>query len=446
MFQIKAKPTTGFFAVRNLSVLLTGSLLCILLTGCRSTNLPPGPELKRVSAWNSNPSYSNGSVESVKRWLSSETPDSVIRTPEERWSNGFAGCMTPFLVDWQQSDLSGSDNEYVIVHNVQVDGNPLLGISRHATIRIPEQGIERIEYVIVRYALKGPAKTSGHIQLRFVFEENRRPQLLDEEGQPDRQQPYLDDLIVSWEAWRPTNTPWKFVTGLKPDQYALTARMYSGSQRFLNDSLRGAVWDCYPLQLPNHPEAADMILWCSLMMGDSMARRTLPDMVKQDLMSVLGDQHKNLWSEDEITEARKRLNWDEIPDDWFKDLMGNADLSYHALERSCISVGMLQIELAMERLYRENNLGEREKIDWVPEGKIPDWFSDIVRGDGKGTYKNAPYAAFWALTHKEILPYKAHLPLKRADMLKKDDKGNIIRYRYGHKLTSPYGDLSRNLM
>ena len=112
-------------------------------------------------------------------------------------------------------------------------------------------------YWRVGYYLKGLAKTSGHIQLRFVFKQDHRPQLLDENNQLDREQPYLDDLFLSWEAWRPTNTPWEFAKGLDPDQYALSARMYSGPQRFLNDSLRGAVWDCYPLNIPD-ADAADM--------------------------------------------------------------------------------------------------------------------------------------------------------------------------------------------
>lgn len=78
---------------------LLGSLFCLVIMGCRSSDLPPGPELNRVSEWNTNPTYSNGTVASTKRWLSSETPESVIRTPEDRWGNGFAGCMTPSFME-----------------------------------------------------------------------------------------------------------------------------------------------------------------------------------------------------------------------------------------------------------------------------------------------------------------------------------------------------------
>ncbi len=427
--------------------LFSGMLIAGLLTGCKSPDLPAGPPLDRVTAWDSNPTYTYAREEKLMEWIEEDTPSSVIHTPENRWLNSFAACMEPFMVDWQQSDVSGSDEEYVIVHNVQVQGNPILGTSRLSTIRIPEHGIERIEYVIVRYGLKGPAKTSGHVQLRFIFKTDHRPLLYDRQGNPDLEQPYLDDLIVSWEAWRPTNTSWKFLAGLDPEQYGLTARMFSGNQRFLNDSLRGAVWDCYPLQLPEDEDAADMILWSCLIMGDSMARTTLSNMLREQLHLNDQEQIETKWTQEQKDQARQKLSWSEIPDDVFKDLLEGADYSYHAIERSCINLALLQIELAMERLYKEKDLGERDQqINWRPEGEIPDWFHEIVERDGEKVYLHALHAFFWALSHKEILPYKAYIPLKEAGMLQTDSKGHIIRYRYNHKTQSPYGNLRRNLM
>jgi len=394
------------------------------LLGCRSTP-PVGPPLERVEQWNKKPVYRVGTEADLLQWLESGSAVSIIHTPEDRWPNDFAVCMSPFLVDWAASDVSGSTNEFVIVHNVQVGGNPLLGTSRYATIRIPEGGIERVEFVIVRYYLKGLAKTSGHIQLRFVFKQDQRPELLDENGKLDREQPYLDDLFISWEAWRPTNTPWEFVAGLDPEQYALTARMYSGSQRFLNDSLRGAVWDCYPLNLPD-AEAADMLLWDGLLMGDSLTRRTILDL------------HK-----DASDEIKKKFAWQKIPDDPLKDLLKDTDLSYHALERSCITIALVQIEMAMQRIYADRKLGERPEIKYTL-GEIPEWFNNVAKGNVK--FRHSLEALFWARHHKQILPYKAYLPLEEAGMLQTDKKGKIIMYRYGHKIGSPYGSLSRNLM
>ena len=415
----KRNHTKIFFAIQL--VLMT---TFFILSGCKST-APVGPPLKRVEHWNKNPTYRIGTETDLLHWLEKGSSVSIIHTPQDRWSNSFAVCMSPFLVDWEASTISESTNEVIIVHNVQVGGNPLLGTSRYGTVRIREKSIERVEFVIVRYHLKGLAKTSGHIQLRFIFKENRRPELLDKNGNLDPGQPYLDDLFISWEAWRPTNTPWKFVEGLDPKQYALTARMYSGSQRFLNDSLRGAVWDCYPLKLPD-TDAADILLWDGLLMGDSLTRRTILD------------SNKNV-----SQKIKDELAWKKIPNDPLKKLLKTTDLSYHALERSCISLTLVQIEMAMQRIYSERNLGKRKKIKYSP-GETPEWFNDVARGDVK--FRHSLEALFWARQHKQILPNKAYLPLKEADLLQTDKKGKIIMYRYDHKNGSPYGELSRNLM
>ena len=423
-------------------------LMCgLFLAGCKSRDLPVGPPLERVTKWDANPQYTYDAETAILQWLESDSKMlfEFCHTPESRWDNGLAACMSPFMVNWEASDLSSPDHKFVIVHGVQVGGNPILGTSRHATIRIPVHGIERVEFVIVRYHLKGPARLSGHVQLRFVFKEDSRPQLFDKQGNPDPAQPYLDDLIISWEAWRPTNTSWKFIAGLDPEQYTLTPRMFSGNQRFLNDSLRGAVWDCYPLQLPDVEGAADMILLNGLIMGDSLARKTIPPMLRDELKVRNSDLADKLDKKD-LKQLHQQLDWDEIPDDWFKDLMKDADVSYHALKRSCISVSLLQIELALERLYNENELGIRKEIVWAPPGNIPAWFDKIVSDEESAGFFSGTRAFFWAMSNKEILPYKAYLPLKKADLLQTDKRGKIIRYRYGHKIGSPYGELSRNLM
>jgi len=394
------------------------------LPGCRSS-VPIGPPLERVERWNGNPAYRMETEKDLLQWFEDKSPVRVVHTPEDRWPNGFAVCMSPILADWAASDVSGSTNGFVVVHNVQVGGNPLLGTSRYGTIRIPGGGIERAEFVAVRYKLKGVGKSGGHVQLRFVFKEDRRPELLDGNGRLDREQPYLDDLILSWEAWRPTNTPWKFMDALDPEQYALTARMYSGSQRFLNDSLRGAVWDCYPLKLPD-AKAADIVLWDGLLMGDSLTRRIILEMGE----GISG-------------EIKKKLAWQDIPNDPLKELLKEADLSYHALERSCITVSLAQIEAAMERVYAERHLGERQKIKCAP-GKAPKWFDHAAQG--KAGIRHSFGALFWARHNKQIMPGTAYLPLKEAGLLQTDKEGKPIMYRYGHKIGSPYGALGRNLM
>jgi hypothetical protein len=100
----------------------------------------------------------------------------------------------------------------------------------------------------------------------------------------------------------------------------------------------------------------------------------------------------------------------------------------------------------MERLYNEKNLGPRKKVDFLPAGEIPAWFSDVVSDPDSKHRLGGLRALFWVMAHKQILPPKAYRPLEKAGLLKMDRKGKVIRYRYGHKLGSPYGALGRNLM
>ena len=146
-----------------LQVLLFGGLL---LSGCKSPKLPIGPPLERVAEWNANPEYKYFDAEIGLKWIKNKTPEAIIYTPENRWANGLAGCMDPFMVDWEQSNVESFETGFVVVHNVLVGGNPILGTGRYSTVKIKAHSIERIEYVIVRYYLKGVAKTSGHIQTR----------------------------------------------------------------------------------------------------------------------------------------------------------------------------------------------------------------------------------------------------------------------------------------
>jgi hypothetical protein len=354
--------------------------------------------------------------------------------------------MAPFVVDWKNSEFQELGKGNIIVHNVGIGGNPLLGISRQASVQIPMRGVERIEYVIVRSYLKGPAKTGGHIQLRFVFKEDARPVVLNADGKPDLEQPFLDDLILSWEGWRPTETTFSMSKGLDPEGgYELTCRLYSGGQRFLNDALKGGWWDCYPLNLPDHERAEDMILFSGLIMGDAVGRRTVVGLFGDEKAKATLEGIKTEWTEDELEHLRGRFSWDETPEDELMELMKDSDISYHTFNRSCISVTLWQIEAAMARLYAEEGLGPRKTIVAEP-GEIPKWFDYSREGRTWKTIIHAPGTLFWIMGNSELLPYKAWVPLKDAELLELDEKGKPVVYRYGHKGASPYGKLRRNLM
>lgn len=417
----------------------------LALLGCSSSKAPEGAPLDRVAAWNENPTYRQTGGAELLEWVATDTPVTIIHTPEDELPNGLASVMAPLLVDWNHSKLDGEDSQYVVVHNVQVAGNPLLGISRHASVLIPVGGIEKIEYVIVRYHLEGFAKYAGHTQLRFVFEAGSKPVLLGPDGTPDKEQPQLDDLVLSWEAWRDAQSSYSFSRGLEEDGYRLTPRLYSGAQRFLNDSLRGAVWDCYPLKLADDEQANDYVLFAGLIMGDAVGRRVISEMLDTKLLNDASGEIARALGDDNLAKARGRLDWEQVPKDVIAEYMKDADISYHTFDRSCISVSLAQIDVAMERLHQEKNLGPRKRVKAGTE-EIPKWFDDLRNKDTWNVIKGAPRAFFWIQRNKDLLPYKAYLPLEEADLLYMDEKGKPIMYRYKHDQASPYGALKRNLM
>ena len=431
-------------------VVASSVVLAGLLSGCSTGKVPPGAPLDRVQEWHENPEYHVGNGDTLLEWIRCKTPETTVYNPEYRWPDGLATSMTPILVDWENSrwENSGetiSSNYYILVRNVYVSGNPILGQTRLATIRIPARGVKTVEFVLVRYHLKGLAKTSGHVQLRFVFHENHRPQVLNADGSPDQSQPALDDLIFSWEAWRPSGTAWDFKTGLDSENYKLTARLFAGSQRFLQDALRGAVWDCYPLDLSAHEDAADTVLLTGLLMGDTLGRNLIWNMLEDGLIKDPSDEVKKNWKTKDALQARKTFTWEEIPEYPGKIHSKEIDPGYHALQRSCINLTLEQIDLAMERVYEKHNLEPRTRIHLTQE-TIPRWFDDVVEGNGWGTLYRAPHALFWLMGHKEVLPYKSYRPLEKAGVLQLDKKGKPIFYRYGHKASSPYGPLNEKIM
>ena len=433
-----------------IATLLFLGVLIGILSGC-STEVPQGPLIAREQAWQDNPKYIIGNDQTLLKWMNAKAPESTVFNPQSRWPNGLAESMTPLLVDWEDSCLNNTNkvsqsNEYFIVHNAYVSGNPILGSARLATIRIPTKGVKTVEFLIVRYNIKGLlAKTGGHVQLRFIFDEAHRPELLRADGSLDPVQPYLDDLIVSWEAWRPTGETWNFKEGLDPTKYRLTARLYAGDQRFLQDALRGAVWDCYPLDLSVSADAPDAVLSTGLLMGDALGRHLIWDMLEKGLIKDPTEEVKKAWKKEDLQKAEKMFAEEGIPQHLEKIYFNELKPGYHALERSCINMALEQIDQTMKRIYKRDHLGSWTDIHVAPT-TIPSWFDDVVEGKDWKAFFEAPYALTWLINHKEVLPYKAYLPLKKAGLLQLNKKGKIIFYRYNYKETSPYGPLREKIM
>jgi len=374
------------------------------------------------------------------------TPRGWVDVRRHTLPNGLSIAMLPLFVDWEMSQLEG-ENPYVIVRNVTVRGNPIEGRVLLATVRVPMDALRSVEWCnIVARNSNNNDTVSGHGQTRFIFDPDRRPVVLDEEGNPDETSPYMDDMILSWEAWRPPLVHYNIAQGLDPEAYTLSLPAYSGSQRMLMDALRNQPWECYPLALPETPDAMMHLLITNLAMGDSFARRVIQSLVADGQVAVPDEEALSLmFTEEKLEQIRNVYSLSRLPEDPLIDLMGQADLSYQLLERSCITQSLTALQLSLVRTHRNNGLGEPPTLQIVPE-KLPPWIEELgTASTGEMLYR-APGLLLFIARNNQVLPGNAYRILEDAGLLRRDEEGEPVVYYYHVESNTPYGELRNNMM
>jgi hypothetical protein len=377
-------------------------------------------------------------------WSRDPAPLFLVDVPNDALPNGLALSMIPFFVDWDRSVLNGPHAQ-VRVRNVSVGGNPTAGENLLGTVEIPLAGLTDVQWCLTPdRTAKGRDTAMGHAQLRFVFDEDSRPVVLGRDGRPQRLLSPLDDLVLSWEAWRPPRTRYDAVAGMDPETYALTARAYSGRTRWLGDALRGNPWRCYPLMLPETGDAAATVLMTGLLMGDALARRSIAAMADSgdlELPDTEGLVDVSPADKEAVTAA---LSTAALPDDPLTHLMGKADLSYQLLERSCITYSLGVIQLALLRLHAEHDLGPAPRLDILPQD-LPAWVEDLATADKGELLGYLPGALLYVARNRTVLPGNAYPILDDAGLLY-EQNGVPLVYEYFFQERTPYGDLRDNLM
>ncbi len=373
-------------------------------------------------------------------WGRTERPVTFVNVPRDALPNGLALSMVPLIVDWNESPWEEADG-YFTVHNVNVGGNPVKGTALLATVRIPTGGIQSVEFLLARDRKGEKENAFGHGQIRFIFKETHLPKILNPFDMPERWDPYLDDIIVSWEAWREPRGDYTFADGLKTEgAYALTVRCFSGAQRFLVEGLKNKVWESYPLELPEVENAGDKILYASLLYGDGLARRMAQRMVQEGDLEVTNADLVG-FSEDDLNQVKAVFGLDDVPDDPLEALMGEADLSYNLILRSCITQAITTIDLAYERIYAENDLGERKRPKIAP-AEMPGWIDELADKDFdlSRALTHLPAAIYWVAKNQTVLPAQSYRILDDAGMLQRKD-GEPVKYVYTPEGVTPYGHL-----
>ncbi|MGR8950337.1 MAG: hypothetical protein ACU84Q_20015, partial [Gammaproteobacteria bacterium] len=270
-----------------------------------------------------------------------------------------------------------------------------------------------------------------------------RPVVLNDQGQPLGEHPPLDDIIVSWEAWRPPLTAYKPVDGLGPDAYAISTRAYAGEHRFLKDALRNKAWTCYPVALPDVAEATRTAFLISLGMGDALSRRMVHAMVENGDIEGAGVEQLVDLPPADLRRLRAIYSDDGLPEDPLRQLMGQLDLSYHTLLRSCMTQSITAIQLAVNRLYLDHEIGPPPTMKIVPN--LPPWIDALATASRLEMVARLPDALLYLAKNSQIVPANAYKILADAELLKKRDGKLIIHYYHVDTMT-PYGRLKDNMM
>ena len=137
-------------------------------------------------------------------WAAEETPTYRVRTATDALPGGYSATMTPALVNWRMSNHREhkDDDEFYIVRNVNLNGNPIEGVTNLCTIKVPACGVRSAEFVTVPLGAGG-IQIGGHGMIRVMFAEGTQPQVLTRAGEPVPGECNIRDLVFSWEAWRP---------------------------------------------------------------------------------------------------------------------------------------------------------------------------------------------------------------------------------------------------
>ena len=158
-----------------------------------------------------------------------------LRTVLDILPGGYAAAMVPVMVDWAASRPWDEDG-FVIIHNLNHGGNPVDGTTVLCSARIPLDGVEAVEFIILPLDKIGREGLLQHGQLRFLFHADRPVELLNYGNMEMGSDCQVRDLVFSWEAWRPPDAGFNAMTGMNPASYLLTPRAFSGPTRFLEDA------------------------------------------------------------------------------------------------------------------------------------------------------------------------------------------------------------------
>ena len=377
-------------------------------------------------------------------WSREASPLIRVRIARDAVPGGLSLAMAPMFVKWKYSSPGFGPDDYYIVQNVNVANNPVGGIVLLATLKVFTDSVEATEFVVVTSKVKSRETPFGHAMLRFIFREDRRPVILDREGRPLANDSTVEDLIVSWEAWRPPEASFDPLSGLDPKTYALTPRCMLGPVRCLSDAILDRPWHCYPIKLPEVPHAHNELLYSTFALADAVARQTAAHMIDRRI-----EREKNF---PEDYGAAEESEWEalvghyqaaKIPEHPIRDVL-EGKIRYHVLERSCITVPLSSVDWANHRIHRRAGLPEPPRVKIAPES-MPSFLSDLVSGDRTPLLLRVPAALHWMISNPAVIAGKAPDALNEAGLLERK-LGRAKKTSYDNTRKTPYGSIDEHII
>ncbi len=380
----------------------------------------------------------------ILKWQRTYSPVLRVRTQQDELPSGLSAAMAPLFVSWLSSSAGFGSEHYYLVRNVNVLNNPVEGITLLSTVKVWAESVESVEFVMVISKVAGRESPGGHGMLRFTFREDRRPIVLGADGQPFTNDSVLDDIVVSWEAWRPPLSSFDPVAGLDPSTYALTPRCFAGPVRCVADAVLDRPWHCYPLNLPDVENAKNELLYVSLVLADAVSRQTTLSIMEEHIKEgrKMPDGYPAAELEDWETLAKESRKA-EVPENPIEDIL-NGKVRYQLLERSCITMALQSVDWANQRIHERAGLGEPQRIRISPK-TMPEFLSALAAGNRTVALLRMPAALHWLMSNHTVIPSHAPGLLDEVGLLRREN-GQIVKRHYDNRRQTPYGSISEHLI
>lgn len=375
-------------------------------------------------------------------WAEDNTQVMRLQSGRDLLPGGYLASFAPVLVDWRASDWSG-DSPSLILRNVNYGGNPLDRSVVLQSVRVPLDGIAFAEFTLVPFGIAGPYSLLQHAQLRFVFDPDKQPQLLNLADADTGTDAALPDLILSWESWRTKGTKFSFRKGLDIAAFRLTQRVFAGSQLFLEDTLRGRAWYSYRLRLPGGRVGLAELFAVGLGLGDGAARSTIAGLLQQGEGQWLthaphgdtdSEQLRQQWQQ-----LQQRLHVADAPEEHLVRLADNED-GYQPLVRSCATLAHYTVLTAAARLLEQGYDDEiiRQRLPKFELPKPEPWMAEMADADLDGVFLRAPLAVSYLVRNPDLIPANIPDALAGAGLIEHDNgRPRVMRYEHGKR--APYG-------